>query len=137
MGSVSTQDLLAERYGAPAPWRRPALRTAVAVVALVFGGWLAWVVWEQATPEVASGELTFSIVDDSTATATFMVEVADGVEATCTVRAYSEDHTIVGSVAFVPEPGATGRVTQEISTDRRATSVELLGCTSPGQSRPR
>ncbi len=53
------------------------------------------------------------------------------------MRAYAEDHTLVGIVSFTPDPTSTGRVTQEISTDRRATSVELLGCTAPGQSRPR
>ena len=66
-----------------------------------------------------------------------MIDLQDDVVATCTVRAYSEDHTLVGSVSFTPEPTPSGRVTQEISTDRRATSVELLGCTAPGQSRPR
>jgi hypothetical protein len=134
---VSTQDLLAERYGAPSPWRRPALRTAIAALAVVALGWLAWTIWVQSSPAVASGELTFDIIDDGTASAGFVVDVEDGVVATCTLRAYAEDHTLVGTVSFVPEPSPAGRVTQEISTDRRATSVELLGCTAPGQSRPR
>ncbi len=134
---MSTQDTLADRYGAPAPWRRPALRSAIAVLAVVSVGWLGWTIWEQSSPPVASGELTFTIVDDNTASARFIVELEDDVEATCTVRAYAEDHTLVGTVSFVPEPTASGRVTQEISTDRRATAVELLGCTAPGQPRPR
>lgn len=134
---MSTQDLLTDRYGAPSPWRRPALRTAVAVLAAVALGWLGWTIGVQSTPAVASGELTFAIVDDGTASAGFVVEVEDGVVATCTLRAYAEDHTLVGTVSFVPEPSPSGRVTQEISTDRRATSVELLGCTAPGQPRPR
>jgi len=134
---VSTQQVLAERYGAPAPWRSSALRAVIALVVVVAGGWLAWTVWEQSSPAVASGELTFSIVDDSTASARFVVDVQEGVVATCTLRAYAEDHTLVGTVSFVPEPAPSGRVTQVMSTERRATSVELLGCTAPGQPRPR
>ena len=134
---MSTQDTLADRYGAPAPWKRPALRTAIALLVVVAGGWLGWTIWEQSSPPVASGELTFTIVDDNTASTRFVIDLQDGVVATCTVRAYSEDHNLVGSVSFTPEPTTAGRVTQEISTDRRATSVELVGCTAPGQSRPR
>jgi len=133
----TTQEALADRYGAPAPWKQPALRTAIALLVLVSGGWLGWTIWEQASPPVASGELTFTIVDDNSASARFVIDLQEGVVATCTVRAYAEDHTLVGTVSFTPEAAASGRVTQEISTDRRATSVELLGCTAPGQSRPR
>ncbi|MDO9458468.1 DUF4307 domain-containing protein [Nocardioides sp.] len=129
---------LAERYGAPAPWRRRALLGSAAVVVLVFGGWLAWATLAQANPDVASGDLTFSVVDDGTALARFTVDLSgDDVEATCTVKAYAEDHTLVGQVSFTPEPGADGTVQQEVSTERRATSVELVGCTAPGQNRPR
>ena len=135
---VTTQDTLSERYGAPAPWRRPTLRIAVAALALISAGWLSWTIWEQSSPPVASGELTFEIVDASTATARFVIDLRDpDVEATCTLRAYAEDHTLVGLIAFTPEPNASGQVFQEISTDRQATSVELIGCTSPGQPRPR
>ena len=55
---MSTQDTLADRYGAPAAWKRPALRTAIALLVLVSGGWLGWTIWEQSSPAVASGELT-------------------------------------------------------------------------------
>ena len=134
---MSTQEILADRYGAPAPWKRPALRTAIALLVVVSGGWLGWTIWEQASPPVSSGELTFTIVDDTTASARFVIDLQEDVEATCTVRAYAEDHTLVGTVSFVPDPTPSGRVTQDISTDRRATAVELLGCTAPGQSRPR
>ena len=100
--------------------------------------WLAWTILVQSRPAVASGELRFEIVDANTAEATFEVELRDDdVEATCRLRAYAEDKTLVGEVAFAPEPDATGEVTREIATDRRATAVELVGCTAPGQSRPR
>ena len=53
-----------------------------------------------------------------------------------TVKAYAEDHTLVGTQSFTPEPDESGRVEIEIVTEREATSVELVGCTAPGQSRP-
>ena len=54
--------------------------------------------------------------------------------ASCTLRAFAEDHTVVGELVFVPEDG---RSDQDVRTERRATSVELLGCTAPGQNHPR
>ncbi|MGA8257785.1 MAG: DUF4307 domain-containing protein [Nocardioides sp.] len=135
---MSSQDTLADRYGTPAPWRRPAMLSAIVVLALAFGGWLAWTTIEQATPAVASGELTFDVIDDTTATAAFVIELSDAdVEATCELKAYADDHMLVGRAVFTPEPDARGRVEHDVSTERRATSVELVGCTAPGQSRPR
>ncbi|WP_148614283.1 DUF4307 domain-containing protein [Nocardioides rubriscoriae] len=129
---------LAARYGAPAPWRRRAVVVSALVVVLAFAGWLGWATLAQATPDVASGDLTFDIVDDSTAIARFTVDLSDdSVRATCTVRAYAEDHTLVGSASFAPDPGPGGVVQQEVRTERRATTVELVGCTAPGQNRPR
>lgn len=128
---------LAARYGRPAPWRRRVLLGSAAVVVLAFGGWLGWATLAQADPDVASGDLTFTIVDDGTALARFTVEAKAGVDATCTVRAYAEDHTLVGSASFRPDPGPGGVVEQRVRTERRATTVELVGCTAPGQGRPR
>ena len=58
----------------------------------------------------------------------------DGVVASCTLRAFAEDHTVVGELVFAPKGGKSD---QSVRTERRATSVELLGCTAPGQNRPR
>ena len=135
---MTTTDLAA-RYGTPSPWRsRCADHRGGGRRARRSGGWLAWATLAQASPDVASGDLTFDIVDDGTAVARFTVDLAgDDVVATCTVKAYAEDHTLVGQVSFSPDPGAGGTVSQEISTERRATTVELVGCTAPGQNRPR
>jgi hypothetical protein len=135
---VSAQDTLRERYGAPAPWRRRALIGASGFVALVFLGWLAWTVYEHSTPKVTSELETFSIEDDHTATAVLVVTLDSAdVEASCTLRAYAEDHTTVGELTFTPDPGKGRRQVETIRTERRATSVENIGCTAPGQDRPR
>ena len=126
---------LADRYGAPAPWRRLVLIAGSVVVAAAFLGWLGWTIWDQSTPQVRSDIVGYKIVDQHRATATVEVRLADdGVVASCTLRAFAEDHTVVGEKVFVP---ADGQSELDVRTERRATSVELLGCTAPGQSRPR
>jgi hypothetical protein len=132
---VSQPTDLADRYGAPAPWRRRAMVAACVVVVAAFLGWLGWTIWDQSTPQVRSEIVGYKVVDEHRATATVEVRLADDdVVASCTLRAYAEDHTVVGERVFTPEDG---RSDQEVRTERRATSVELLGCTAPGQSRPR
>ncbi|MBZ5739825.1 DUF4307 domain-containing protein [Nocardioides mangrovi] len=126
---------LAGRYGAPAPWRRRVVLGLCVVVAAAFLGWLGWTIWEQSTPEVQSSLVGYDIVDEHQADATVDVSLRDeDVQATCTLRAYAEDHSVVGELPFTP---VDGRQTQSVRTEREATSVELLGCTAPGQNRPR
>ncbi len=126
---------LADRYGAPAPWRRRATVAACVVLVAGFLGWLGWTIWDQSTPQVRSDIVGYQVVDEHLATATVEVRLADDdVVASCTLRAYAEDHTVVGEWVFTP---ADGKSVQDVRTERLATSVELLGCTAPGQSRPR
>ena len=135
---MSAQYTLAERYGAPAPWRRRALVSASVALAVVFLVWLAWSVYEHATPQVTSELETFSVDDDHTVTAVLVVSLdSSDVKASCTLRAYAEDHTTVGELTFTPDPSKGRRQVQTIRTERRATSVESIGCTAPGQDRPR
>ena len=111
---------------------------AMAPLALVFLGWLGWVVWEQVTPQVESSMVGFRVVDEHTATARVNVTLADdSVRASCLLRAYAEDHTVVGERAFTPSWGAAQPLTVSVRTERRATAVELIGCTAPGEGRPR
>ena len=82
---------------------------------------------------------SFDVVDDHTATAKVVVQPRDaGVRASCLVRASGADHSVVGELNFRVSGvgGATVREV-ELRTEREATSVELIGCTAPGQSRPR
>ena len=136
--TVSTQDTLAWRYGAPAPWRRRATVAGAVAVAALFLTWLAWAVYEHSTPQVTSELEGYSVVDDHTATAVLLVSLDSAeVKASCTLRAYAEDHSTVGEVTFTPDPAAGRRQVQTIRTERKATSVESIGCTAPGQNDPR
>ena len=125
---------LADRYGTPSPVRRRVLVGVLAVVVVAFAGWLAWAAWFHATPAVESELVTWAVPDDHEATATVEVALEEGVTASCVVRAVAEDHTTVGEVAFEPVDGSND-VT--VRTEREATSVTLVGCTAPGQPRPR
>jgi hypothetical protein len=130
--------MLSQRYGAPSGGARRLLVIATAVVTVVFLGWLGWTVYEHTTPQVTSELETFSIDDDHHVTAVLVVSLDDAdVTASCTLRAYAEDHSTVGELTFTPDPAQGRRQVETIRTERRATSVEKVGCTAPGQDRPR
>jgi hypothetical protein len=130
-------DALATRYGRPAPWRRTAIIIGSGLVGVLGLTWLAWTTFFHATPDVSSELVGWEVVDDHAVIATIQVET-DGdpeeMQASCEVRAVAADHTVVGSVGFTPERGGN-EVT--VRTERRATSVENVGCTTPDQHRPR
>lgn len=135
---MTTTDLAA-RYGTTRPGRRPWVVGSVVALALVFGGWLAWVTVVQADPDVASGNLTWDNAEttENQIVARFTVDMADDVaEATCSLKALAKDKTTVGVLTFVVPRGTT-QVEQGVATERKAVSLELLGCTAPGQNRPR
>lgn len=125
---------LADRYGAPARWRRPATITLAVALAVVGLGWLGWTAWFHSTPATTSELITFEVTSDYEVAARLDVQLDDGVDASCRLRALAEDKTAVGELEFSPVAGTNEVV---IRTERRATSVEKLGCTAPDQPRPR
>ena len=128
---------LADRYGRPAPWRRTAVLVGSGILGLLAVTWLAWSTLFHASPEVSSEIVGWEVVDDHAITAQVDVVLrGDGedLHATCRVRAIAADHTVVGEASFVPEDG---RNEVEVRTERRATAVESVGCTTPDQRRPR
>ena len=126
---------LTDRYGTPARWRRPVAVSLAVVLAVIGHGWLGWTMWFHTTPDVTSDLVSFEVTDDHETRARLDVRLGeDDVEATCRLRALAEDKTAVGELAFTPVEGTNEVV---IRTERRATTVEKLGCTAEGQSRPR
>ena len=137
MSDVRT-DPLADRYGRSGRSRRRII-VGSGVVGVVALSWLGWVVWSHSTPEVQSVLRSFEVVDSHAVTADVVVQPSSQeVRANCLVRAFNEDHSVVGELNFDVE-GVRGSTTRTVTvrTERAATSVELIGCTAPGQARPR
>lgn len=133
--STGSGQSLADRYGAPSRWQRPVVIGVATLLAVVGLGWLAWTAWFHSTPEVSSEVITYEVTSDYEIRARVDVRLEDGVQdASCRVRALSEDKSAVGELEFTPVAGTNEVV---VRTERRATTVEKLGCTAAGQPRPR
>ena len=130
-------DPVADRYGRPAPWRRTAVVVGSGLVGVLALVWLAWSTLFHANPDVSSALVTFTVVDDHQVSARIDVVLHGdpaALQASCVVRAISADHAVVGEATYVPTQGTN---VVQVRTERRATSVESVGCTTPDQHRPR
>ncbi len=133
-------DLRAERYGAPRAGRRRLALVVVAAVALLGLGWVAWVMVSSTRAEASSQLQSYDVPGVHKAVATVVVgRSSPDVRATCLLRAYGVDHAAVGETAFTLGPGdpESSRLTLTVRTERRAVQVVSVGCTTPGQARPR
>ena len=130
---------MAGRYGGQTPRRPRAVILASGVVGVLALAWLAWAGWSQSTPDVESNLQSFEVLDSHSVEATVVVDIrSEGVTANCLVRAVGTDHSVVGERNFeVTGDSGASRHDVTVRTERRATSVEMVGCTSPDQSRPR
>lgn len=130
---------MSERYGTQRPGRRRGVIFVSGLVGVLALGWLAWVIVFEADPDVQSSMPRYTVVDPHTVRADIVVDARnDSVVANCVVRAFAVDHSVVGE-ANVRVTGAGHRTirTVVLRTERAATSVELVGCTTPRQKRPR
>lgn len=130
---------ISERYG-NSRRSRVVVIVVLAIVGTVAAAWLAWVISYYARPLTQSGLSTFDIVSEHRAIANVTVTRRDTtVTAKCLLRAYAEDHTPVGELNFEVTATEPKRVEliKSVRTERRATSIELVGCTADGQSRRR
>jgi hypothetical protein len=130
---------LATRYGSPSRARRPVVVGLVVLLAVAGLAWLFWVIAYHGRPQVTSEMVGFEVDGQHAVVARFTVVRRDAdVPASCLLRAYADDHAVVGE-ATVPVAGAqTNRsVSTSVRTERRATTVDLVGCTAPGQKQAR
>jgi hypothetical protein len=131
---------LATRYGRDTPSRRRLVVTVAILLAVTFLGWLTWVMLEHSDPEVTSDLVSFEVVDEHTATASFTVVRGDeDVAASCLLRAQAPDHAVVGELNIAVGPGGdrVQTLSETLRTERRATAVEMVGCRAEGQNRRR
>jgi hypothetical protein len=131
--------VLQERYRGPSRLNR--IVAIVVIAGLVAGGigFIGWTVFVQSTPEVTSQLTSFAFPNDHLAEATFTVNrKSQFTKATCELVAFAADHAVVGeqTVRVVDGPEQQS-LRAEIRTERAATSVDLRGCTTADQLRPR
>jgi hypothetical protein len=128
---------LSERYRSPSGTRTKAVVALVVVLAAAGLSWLAWVMLEHGRPEAQSSLVSFTAQDEHAAVARFsVVRRSADIEADCLLRAFAADHTVVGELDLTVGPGGPTTQTLErtIRTEREATSVDLLGCSTAGQN---
>ena len=130
---------LSERYGTPSRARRPLVIAGVAALALVGLAWLVWVMLFHGRPQVTSEMVGYDVAGQHATVARFTVVRRDaGVSASCLLRAYAADHSVVGELTVPVRSGPTvSTLSARVRTEREATGVDLVGCTAPGQKQPR
>ncbi|MDX6241875.1 MAG: hypothetical protein QOG10_6699 [Kribbellaceae bacterium] len=129
---------LAARYGRPNRAHKALVVGIVGVLALTGLVWLLWVAYVQSNPPVASRLQAFKITSPTTATATILVERTKDVEASCRLQAKAADYSIVGEVTLTVPANSPRSQTlgATVTTQRDATSVVLVGCTTADSHRP-
>ncbi|WP_406051650.1 DUF4307 domain-containing protein [Kribbella sp. NBC_00889] len=137
-GHGSSAADLDARYGRGRRSRRPLIIGVVAVVAAAGLAWLAWAAIVGSNPPVTSRLLRFEVTSATSATATIQVDRTKSVEANCRLQAKSADFSIVGELTLTIPADSPRHQTlpATLTTQRSATSVVLIGCTTADSHRP-
>jgi hypothetical protein len=136
--AVGTSAVLAARYGRTGRSRRVLLIAGVAVVAVIGLVWLTWAAFSSANPPVSSRLIGYKIESATSASATIQVDRTKSVEASCRLQAKSADFSIVGelTVTVPAESPRSQSIPVTLTTQRSATSVVLIGCTTADSHHP-
>ena len=130
---------LAYRYGMPGRTNRLVAGVLVGALLVSAFGFLGWTVLFHGDPEVQSQLRAFEVVSDHEAEALLQVVRENRTtEAFCRLQALAEDHAVVGELTVPVTVGSEDQtLSSSIRTERRATTVTSLGCTTADQPRPR
>ncbi|MEV0286773.1 DUF4307 domain-containing protein [Kribbella sp. NPDC050820] len=131
-------DDLDARYGRSGRSKKPVVIGVAAVIAAIGLTWLIWAAFVQSTPPVTSRLLGFEITSPTSAKATIQVDRTESTEATCRLQAKAADFSIVGELTVTVPADSPRKQTlpATLTTQRAATSVVLIGCTTPDNPRP-
>ena len=124
---------LAHRYGSTHRTRRPLVIAVAAVVAAAGTVWLVWAILLHSSPPVQAQLVSYRTPAEHSIVARLPVaRSADDVKASCLLRALAADHTVVGELSFTVGSSSPTTTTLErsVRTERRATTVELTGCSA-------
>jgi hypothetical protein len=121
---------LDQRYGrAPATRRRSviALASTLGLLGIAFAGWFGWASGRQ---DVQWQDAGFQITGDDGADVAFVVTLAPGVRAFCTVHATNQRLDEVGrlDVAVGPGDGRPTRISVHLATAERAMIAAVKAC---------
>lgn len=100
------------------------------MLAVLFLGWLAWVIAFRADPAIQAEVAAYDVVDAQNVRVRIETRIRDDVDGTCVFKATARDHTPVGDVTLTLDElreADGGWITMK--TYARATSVEAAGCT--------
>ncbi|KOX23138.1 MULTISPECIES: DUF4307 domain-containing protein [unclassified Streptomyces] len=121
------------RYGRSADERADRRLKAVgSVLGVLFLGLLGWFGWYYVVDSEISAEMIkFDVVSASEVQVHLEVRKDEGAEGVCTLRSRSEDGTEVARKDVrIDDPAARVDQVFSLRTTARATSAELLGCTT-------
>ncbi|MEV6110900.1 DUF4307 domain-containing protein [Streptomyces sp. NPDC051940] len=123
-GRASTDDARADRR----------LKIIGGVLGVLGLGVVGWFGYDYVAGTEVSGQLiTFRVESGTRVAVDLEVHKDSQVTGVCTLRALAEDKSEVGRRDVTIEPGTSAESVQAaIRTTARATSVELIGCTSHG-----
>jgi hypothetical protein len=110
----------------------------IAVLALAGLVWLLWVAFIASNPPVSSRLIGYKIESATSATATIQVDRSKSVQAQCRLQAKAADFSIVGelTVTVAADSPRSQAVDARLTTQRAATAVVLVGCTTADAHRP-
>jgi len=113
----------------------------IAIVGIVVVAGLAWLIWAAvigSNPPVTSRLLGFEVPSETSAKATIQVDRTKSVEASCRLQAKAADFSIVGELTLTVPADSPRHQTlpATLTTQRSATSVVLIGCTTADSHHP-
>ncbi len=119
---------LSTRYGTRSrrPWIFP-LAVAIAIAVAV-----VWVIWVATADKPFQARVYgYEVTGEHATTVKLDIHRPEPVKLECTVYAQADDHSIVGekTLTIPASPKKTIRLTTSISTERKAVTGVLKGCT--------
>ena len=137
--ATSSATDLGARYGAPSRPLRLVAIVIVAALVLAGLGFVGWAAFSTSTPQVQSRLTFFAFPGEHLAVADITVSrESTSTVATCVLTAIADDHSVVGQQEVTVRSGPRSQTLRvRIETERKATTVDSPGCTTPDQSRPR
>ncbi len=134
MTSVSTQNLLDDRYGRRRTGSGPRLSwIAVGVLAVAAVGYLGWTTVASVIDSVDVDTTSYQIHDEHTVTVDFQVTVRTGAAIACAVEAQDTDHGAVGwkVVSYPASEEHTRAFSETLTTTAEATTGLVTSCWIP------